>query len=342
MIAAFVVFQQCTFFYLLAFHNLQYYSNTPVSFFHKKKKATNARPKIMTILPSSSTSSTSGTTRINSKRGTTTILQAVDDGTNQDAACSATTTTNFCMEEILDRLVQKLSPRLLSSNPAGSDPSSSTASTSTTSSRTSNNRQYWIGIAGGPGSGKSTVAHAMAQRLNALVPNSTCVIGMDGWHYSQSDLLNLHGEEGMRKRGAPFTFDVEKMIVDITKAKATGHASLPVYDRGQSNPVMDGIQLKPHHQIVLVEGLYLLWKEDPQWKRLAELWDEAWFVKAPSRDIQIERLVARSSLTWTPQKATLWGAGVEGARKRALVNDVPNMDLVEPCIDHADEIIITK
>ena len=40
-------------------------------------------------------------------------------------------------------------------------------------------QQYWIGIAGGPRLGKTKVAHALANHLNAVEEDSTLVISTD-------------------------------------------------------------------------------------------------------------------------------------------------------------------
>lgn len=43
---------------------------------------------------------------------------------------------------------------------------------------------YWVGIAGGPGSGKSTLSAAVASRINTLTGLDVCVVlPMDGFHY---------------------------------------------------------------------------------------------------------------------------------------------------------------
>jgi pantothenate kinase len=218
--------------------------------------------------------------------------------------------------------------------------------------------QYWIGIAGGPGSGKSTVAQAIADRLNKKnIDNKknnddsdlAVVIPVDGWHTPSEDLWKQHGPEGMKRRGAPWTFDVDLCFQQLRQAKNQGQASLPVYSRTISNPVSNGVTLLQSHKIVLVEGLYVLWKKDDvvdqqqnQWGKLWELWDETWFVSCPSRDEQIERLVGRSLPTWSDAKAEMWGPGEVGARKRAEYNDVQNMEIVEQCRDYADELIVTK
>jgi pantothenate kinase len=201
-------------------------------------------------------------------------------------------------------------------------------------------QQYWIGIAGGPGSGKTTVAHAVADRLNAFEADSTLVIPMDGWHTPQAALVAKFGVDAMKRRGAPWTFDLELCAEQLALAKRNRYASLPIYSRDISDPVPNGVMLQKHHKIVLVEGLYGLCKDD--YPKLYELWDERWFVQCPSREQQIERLVQRSLQTWSDAKAQLWGPGGSGARKRVDFNDVQNMDFVEHCQEYAHEIIITK
>jgi pantothenate kinase len=192
-------------------------------------------------------------------------------------------------------------------------------------------------------SGKTTVATAVADRLNNQVQEDCAiVIPMDGWHIPKKELLeNFDEENGMMRRGAPHTFDAKKMFIDLTTAKQNRCGSLPIYCREISDPVPNGVALKQSHRIVLVEGLYILWKDDEEWKKIHDLFDERWFVKCPTREEQIERLIQRSGRTWSPDKKERWGEWPEGARKRAEANDVRNMDLIEPCEKYADEVILS-
>jgi pantothenate kinase len=190
--------------------------------------------------------------------------------------------------------------------------------------------------------GKSTVSTAVAERLNKD-KEIAIVVPMDGWHLTQKDLLDQYGEEqGMRRRGAPWTFDAAKICKDLAKAKMEREGTFPIYCRDISDPVEDGVQLKKTHQVIIVEGLYILWKEDEEWGQLCDLFDERWFIKVPSREEQIRRLVQRSKHNWTPDKEERWGAYPDGARNRAEFNDVKNMDLVSGCEKHADEVIISQ
>lgn len=221
---------------------------------------------------------------------------------------------NSKMEESYDRLTKKLETKLAEKASKDSSP-------------------YWIGVAGGPGSGKTTVANEVCSRLNEICPDSAIVIGMDGWHVYQERLVEEFGkEEGMQRRGAPWTFDFELFFQDLTKAKETGKSSLPDYCREISDPVPNRVQLEPHHKIVFVEGIYLLWKDDENWGKLFDFWDETWFVECPSRDDQIERIVARSLKTWSDQKAKMWGEGRGGAMARVKYNDLKNSDMVSHMI----------
>jgi len=305
---------------------------------------------------------------------TLTILLLITKTNTQMGDNSNPNKGNDAMESEYQRLVDKLIPKI---RPFGS-PSSSISSTTTTITTSASTdippfSQYWIGVAGGPGSGKTTTTARVAQRLNDLYkkkmtttttttdPSSSSkdggqksdvaiVIPMDGWHTPQKELIRKFGIYGMRRRGAPDTFDVEQMINDLRKAKQQGYGTFPVYSREISDPVLYsdddengyGCRLHHHHSIVFVEGLYMLMQDDPAWEPLAELWDEQWYIEAPSRDIQIERLIRRSLKTWNMKKIDLWGPGWSGARRKVETIDIPNMDLVEPSKRFANEVIITR
>ena len=201
---------------------------------------------------------------------------------------------------------------------------------------------HWIAIAGGPGSGKSTVSAAISERLNQYRKDCCVVVPMDGYHYSQKDLTELHGPEAMKRRGAPFSFDAERMLKDLREAKEKGEAELPIYDRSISDPVEGGVLLKKNHLIVLVEGNYVLHEKDPRWAHLGELWDEKWFIKAPTPEKQRDRLIGRAMKTWTKAKADRFGPGRAGAAKKADENDLPNMQIIAYCEDIATKVIVTE
>src|ERR1700761_7450290 len=72
-----------------------------------------------------------------------------------------------------------------------------------------------VGVAGPPGSGKSTVAEHVAQIINqraaATKPARRAqTVSLDGFHYTRAVLDSFpNRDEAHKRRGAPWTFDVE-------------------------------------------------------------------------------------------------------------------------------------
>lgn len=173
--------------------------------------------------------------------------------------------------------------------------------------QTLRNNQLFIGIAGGPGSGKSSLATAVVNLINermqgptwpdrsqqeqqggeegsgalstsktaTLIPAPAAVVlPMDGFHYSRSQLKTMSNsnnytyDELLARRGAPWTFDADGCIDAFTLARQNGYATLPIYCRSHSDPIPNGVQLYTHTKIILLEGNYLLSYNDERWKPL--------------------------------------------------------------------------
>ena len=138
-----------------------------------------------------------------------------------------------------------------------------------------------------------------------------------------------NSEEAHRRRGAPFTFDAEKFLHDLTAARQSGAGAFPSFDHGVGDPIRDAIQLDAaQHRLVIVEGNYLLLDQEP-WSQLQSLFDETWFIDASLETIRrrvTQRFINRMS------KAA--------AEERVETNDLPNARLViDRCRDKADRII---
>ena len=225
--------------------------------------------------------------------------------------------------------------------------------------------QLWVGIAGGPGAGKSTLAEAVARRVNSLYftslssssssssssasPSSpiAVVLPMDGFHFSRQQLREmaeksngLHTFDSLiARRGSPWTFDASAIVSSLSLAKEKGFGTLPTYSRKLSDPVPEGVVLLPTHRIVLVEGNYLLNWDDEEWSGLRNIFHEHWFLRCKSLEIQRERLIRRHLETWTAEKEKMWGSGEEGAARKADANDVLNAEFVLAHEKYADLVI---
>ena len=211
--------------------------------------------------------------------------------------------------------------------------------------RDSKKRQVWIGITGGPGAGKSTVAEAVAAKCRDLGVRATA-LPMDGFHFSKARLRELDPPDAARLlplRGAPQTFDAEAFCAAVADARRTGRCDAwPTYSRELSDPVDGGAALSSDDAIVLCEGNYLLLgkltgTEAERWRPLQ--FDESWFVRPQGGvEEQRNRVVERHLETWTDAKTAAGGAASarEGAERRADANDVPNAYLVDRCRGFAD------
>lgn len=220
-------------------------------------------------------------------------------------------------------------------------------------------RQVFIGIAGGPGSGKSTLSEQVCTAVNIRVGATVAiVIPMDGYHIARARLQELANEgkivgdpddtaigraatyeEAISRRGAPWTFDPQALYTDLKLAKEKAAGSFPIYSRTLSDPIMNGVQLHEKIRIVFCEGNYLLAFDHEDWKPLKEIWDDRWYIHVPE-DIVTERLIARHLETWTDEKTKRFGPGREGALKKCEMSDLKNSRWIEThCRPFADLIV---
>ncbi|MEP3480293.1 MAG: uridine kinase [Fuerstiella sp.] len=140
-------------------------------------------------------------------------------------------------------------------------------------------RPIWVGLAGCPGSGKTTIA----QQLVGQRSEQVCVIPMDGYHLRRDVLDSMDDPKAAyARRGAPFTFDAQRFVADLITAKTTGHGSFPTFEHRIADPVEDAITYDSDHtNLVFVEGNYLLLNSEP-WSRLkTEVFDLTCWLDVP-------------------------------------------------------------
>ncbi|KAH9997463.1 putative panthothenate kinase [Xylariaceae sp. FL0662B] len=158
-----------------------------------------------------------------------------------------------------------------------------------------------VGIAGVPGSGKSTIAKAIRARINELYhlkkPSAEPIavdVPMDGFHCTRAQLAAMPDPAtAIHRRGAPFTFDAEGFLKLIQKLTASPPQAVkaPAFDHAAKDPVEDAITIPTTARIVLVEGNYCALSQAP-WSDAARLMTELWYIDVPT-DLAHKRVAAR-------------------------------------------------
>jgi len=114
-----------------------------------------------------------------------------------------------------------------------------------------------IGIAGGTGSGKSTVAHSVIKQLGS---NKVTFISQDNYYKDHSH-LNLEERAGINY-DHPFAFDNDLLAADLIRLKEGQAAQAPIYDFTIHARRTDAtVELLPNN-IIIIEGLHVLSDEN--------------------------------------------------------------------------------
>ncbi|MBT2287183.1 uridine kinase [Paenibacillus polymyxa] len=178
-----------------------------------------------------------------------------------------------------------------------------------------------IGIAGGTGSGKTTVARSVIDRLGS---GKVTFISQDNYYKDQSQLTPE--QRRLTNYDHPFAFDNDLLIEHLTLLKKGQAAYAPVYDFTMDNRAAgETVELAPNH-IVIVEGLHVLIDE-----HLRSLMDIKVFVDTDS-DVRILRRVLRD--------IEERGRTIQSVYKQYLETVKPMHDaFIEPSKKYADIII---
>ncbi|MBI4921968.1 MAG: nucleoside/nucleotide kinase family protein [Devosia nanyangense] len=181
-----------------------------------------------------------------------------------------------------------------------------------------------LGLAGGPGTGKSTLAVQLVAALNAAEPGVAAYVPMDGFHMKHA---KLEGLGTAADKGMPHTFEGAAFADFLAGLKAaTGPMSGPGYSRKIEDVVEAAFVVPASARLLVVEGNYLLLATAPWW-RIKPLLDRAVFIEVPRETVRA-RLLKRHA------EEGLFGE----ERNRAHIErvDLPNYDLVMRSKPRAD------
>lgn len=184
-----------------------------------------------------------------------------------------------------------------------------------------------IGLAGGPGVGKSTLAAGLVAALNRMKPGFAALVPMDGFHMHQ---IKLDALGIARDKGAPHTFEAGDFVDFLARLKAaSGPVSGPAYSRKIEDVIENAFTIDGAVEVLVVEGNYLLLSMAPWWQ-VKPLLDFTTFIHVPRETVRT-RLLKRHA------EEGLFSE----ARNREHVErvDLANYDLVGRSKPRADVIL---
>ncbi|TLM83083.1 nucleoside/nucleotide kinase family protein [Pseudarthrobacter sp. NamE5] len=182
-----------------------------------------------------------------------------------------------------------------------------------------------LGIAGAPGSGKSTFADRIRQQFG---PGQAVVVPMDGFHLGNAI---IDGTPLRQRKGAMDTFDAGGYLSLLRRLVRRDEPVVyaPEFRRTLDEPVAASIAVPAEVPLVITEGNYLLMEQEP-WKDIRAQLDEVWFVDTP-QDLRLSRLVDRHvSFGMDRAAAEAWANGPDEANAVLIQATRPAADRVIP------------
>ena len=136
-----------------------------------------------------------------------------------------------------------------------------------------------IGIAGGTGSGKTTVVH---QIMNELPETEVGIISQDSYYKETTELS--FDERALINFDHPRAIDFELLVNHLKELKAGNNIAQPIYSFVTHNRTTDTIITHPR-KVIIVEGILILANAE-----LREMCDIKIFVHADPDERLIRRL----------------------------------------------------
>jgi uridine kinase len=177
-----------------------------------------------------------------------------------------------------------------------------------------------IGIAGGTGSGKSTVTREI---YKSITDKNVAIIEQDSYYKDQS---NISFEERVKTNyDHPFAFDNELLVSHLKDLLDGKSIQKPIYDFENHNRKKETVLVEPR-DIIVLEGILILYDED-----LRNLMDIKLFVDTDA-DVRVIRRILRDIKDR--------GRTLDSVVKQYMTTVRPaHMQFVEPTKRYADIII---
>ena len=177
-----------------------------------------------------------------------------------------------------------------------------------------------IGIAGGTGSGKSTVTREI---YKSITDKNVAIIEQDSYYKDQS---NISFEERVKTNyDHPFAFDNELLVSHLKDLLDGKSIQKPIYDFENHNRKQETVLVEPK-DIIVLEGILILYDED-----LRNLMDIKLFVDTDA-DVRVIRRILRDIKDR--------GRTLDSVVKQYMTTVRPaHMQFVEPTKRYADIII---
>ncbi len=187
--------------------------------------------------------------------------------------------------------------------------------------QTQKNARLLVMLAAPPGAGKSTLSSFLEfLSKDVIAGKKVQAIGMDGFHRKQEYLTShttiVNGSEVLMVdiKGAPVTFDLDRLKLKTGEMLSVARCGWPVYNRLLHDPVEDAVSVDG--DIMILEGNYLLLDEDG-WRDLSDMADYTISIKADPEMLR-KRLIERKIST---------GSSEEKAVKFVEYSDMANVRL---------------
>ncbi len=190
------------------------------------------------------------------------------------------------------------------------------------------------GLAGIPGSGKSTFAATLARVARTVEgDDALATVSLDGWHWENRihEWKHIRDVDGQRvplkqRKGCPESFNVPVYAQTLRQLQRRDeNLRIPVYDRNLHEPVRDRQKVPRSIRVILTEGNYILSSVPP--------WDVLHTILSTSIALHCDMDRARDRVI---QRHRRGGRSREDAIVRYERNDLHNTRIVVETLLYAE------